>query len=356
MRPRRPSTARTSTGKAALAAGGRILLACAGLLVGLALLEGAIRLRRLFLPAGPPESIVLDDRLGWKAAPGVSFEGVRRDASGQAYPVSLHVDAFGCRTAPLPAGATARSVLFVGDSFTQAFDVSDDKAYWARIGALRGLEVHACGTGGYGTLQELLVLSDALDRMDPAAVVLQFSSNDLINNSFLLESRSYGNNNGMTRPYLLEDGRIVRRLPKSFAPLRELANRHVWSLYFILSRLDRLAARFGPSIEADIAREGPGHPLFAEASRLTNTLLARFRERAGPRRALYAFCVDEVFPFSGELRRLAAANGFTVIDGVGDAVAAAEAAGAVTRAEDGAHWNDEGHQIAGELLSHTIRD
>jgi hypothetical protein len=284
----------------------------------------------------------------------VTFEGTRRDASGRAYPVSLHVDAFGCRSAPLPAGAPPRSVLFIGDSFTQAFDVSDGTAYWARVGALRGFETHACGAGGYGTLQELLVLSDALDRMDPAAVVLQFSSNDLVNNSFPLESRSFGNNNGMTRPYLVEDGRIERRLPKPLAPLRDLANRHVWSLYFIFSRLDRLSARFGHAIEDDIARDGTAHPLFADAARITDTLLARFRERVGPRRKLFAFCVDETPPFSGELRRLAAANGFTVVTGVPEGLAAAEAAGIVTLAGDGAHWNDEGHRIAGEVLSRTI--
>ena len=209
------------------------MLVAAGLLAGFAILEAAIRVRLLFRPPGPPEPIVLDDRLGWKATPGWIFRGERRDASGRAYPVSIRVDEFGCRAASALAGVQAPSVLFVGDSFTHALDVSDDKAYWARVAALRGVEVRACGAGGYGTLQELLVLGDALDRFDPAAVVLQFSANDFVNNSYALESRSRINNNGMTRPYLLDDGRIVHRLPRALALLRELANRKVRSLYFL---------------------------------------------------------------------------------------------------------------------------
>lgn len=307
-------------------------------------------------PAGPPFPIVLDDRLGWKAAPGLAYQLVRRDASGREYSVSLHVDEFGCRSAPLPAGGRAGSVLFVGDSFTHAFDVSDDKAYWARLAALRAVEANACGAGGYGTLQELLVLGDALERLDPGSVVLQFSSNDFINNSYALESRSWNNNNGMERPYLEADGRIVRRLPRSLAPLRELANRNVRSLYFILSRFDRIAARTRRSIETDIVLVGTGHPLFADASKTTGVLLGRIRERVGPHRKLFAFCVDDLSPFSEEFRRLAAANGFTVIPGVAEGIAAAEAAGVVMRTEDREHWSDEGHRIAGEILSHTIPD
>ena len=332
------------------------MLVAAGLLAGLALLEAAIRVRLLFRPAGPPEPIVLDDRLGWKAAPGWIFRGDRRDASGRAYPVSIRVDEAGCRAGPAPAGARAAKVLFVGDSFTQALDVSDEQAYWARIAALRNVEVRACGVGGYGTLQELLVLGDALDRFDPAAVVLQFSANDFVNNSYALESRSRINNNGMTRPYLLDDGRIVRRLPRALALPRELANRNVRSLYFILSRFDRLTARTEPSIETDIVRDGAGHPLFAEAAGVTGALLRRFHERVGGNRRLFAFCVDETPPFAGEFSRLAAANGFTVVPGVAEAVRAVEAAGIATRAEDHAHWNDEGHRIVGEILSRTIPD
>jgi hypothetical protein len=328
----------------------------ASLVGGLGILEGGIRLKMLLFPSQVPEAIVLDDRLGWKAAPGLTFRGERRDASGRPYAVSIHEDEFGCREAPRPPGPTPMRALFIGDSFTQAFDVSDDKAYWARVGSLRGLDVVACGAVGYGTLQELLVLGDALKQFDPAVVVLQFSSNDFINNSYALESRSSSNNNGMERPYLLADGRIVRRLPRTLAPLRDLANRYFRSLYFLMSRMDRLTSRTERSVELDIERDGTGSPFFADAAQVTSALLGRIRARVGPQRKLFAFCVDEVSPFGAEFRRLATANGFTIVPGIAEGVTAAEAAGAVAHAGDGMHWNNEGHEIAGELLSHRIPD
>ena len=327
-----------------------------GSLVALAALEGAIRVRRLFRDPGPPEPIALDDRLGWKATPGWTYRGDRRDASGRLYPVSIHVGEDGCRRAAAPPGSDAPRVLFVGDSFTHALEVSDDKAYWARFAVLRHADVRACGAGGYGTLQELMVLDDVLPRFDPATVVLQFSANDFVNNSYELEKRSRTNNNGMTRPYLGEDGSVTYRLPRALAPLREFSNRYLRSVYFLFTRFDRLAARSGPAIESDIAKGGASHPLYANAVRTTGALLERFRARVGPGRRFFVFSVDETPPFDAEFRRLAAENGISVVPGVAAAVRAAEEAGVQTRAEDGAHWNDAGHRIAADVLSRKILD
>ncbi len=200
-----------------------------------------------------------------------------------------------------------------------------------------------------------MVLNRRLDAIDPDAVVLQFSANDFVNNSFELERRSTRNNNGMTRPYLLPDGRIVRRMPKPFSLLRDFANRHLRSVYFILSRLDRLAASSNAaSIETEIAQVGASHPLFAEASETTARLLRRMRERVGPERALYAFCVDETPPFAAEFRRIASASNLIVIGGVAEAEEEAERRGIVTRAADRSHWNASGHRIAADALSRGI--
>jgi hypothetical protein len=53
---------------------------------------------------------------------------------------------------------------------------------------------------------------------------------------------------------------------------------------------------------------------------------------------------------------MAERNGIKFIDGIPQAVAAAERNGAVTRAADGAHWNEVGHKIAAEQLLKHSRD
>jgi hypothetical protein len=200
-----------------------------------------------------------------------------------------------------------------------------------------------------------MVLEETLPRFDAGTVVLQFSANDFVNNSYELERRSRTNNNGLTRPYLEDDGTIAYRLPRNLAALRNFSNRHLRSVYFLFTRLDRLAAR-GHSVEEDIVRDGVGYPPFAASVRTTGVLLARLRARAGSACRVFAFSVDETAPFDSEFRRLAAASGVTVVPGVAAAVEAEEKAGVPVRAEDGAHWNAAGHRIAGDFLSRTIPD
>src|SRR5437867_3136868 len=84
-------------------------------------------------------------------------------------------------------------LLVVGDSFTHALEVSDDKTYYALLGDRLGAEVFAYGAGGYGTLQESLVLDEYVDIIKPDAILWQFCSNDFVNNDLELESMSYYN-------------------------------------------------------------------------------------------------------------------------------------------------------------------
>ena len=71
----------------------------------------------------------------------------------------------------------------------------------------------AYGTGGYGTLQEYLVLDEVIDEIQPTMILWQFCTNDFINNDHDLEVASTLNNNGWIRPYW-EKGQAQLRSPK----------------------------------------------------------------------------------------------------------------------------------------------
>ena len=110
-------------------------------------------------------------------------------------------------------------ILVLGDSHTQGEFISNEKLYYAKLSEMG--EVFAYGNGGFGNLQELMVLEDFLSVIKPDVIVWQLSSNDIVNNSYELEFLSVKDNNGLRRPYL-EDGNIVYRLPKPLPGLRWL--------------------------------------------------------------------------------------------------------------------------------------
>ena len=264
----------------------------------------------------------------------------------------MRTDANGFRAWGNPEQHANLSLLVIGDSFTHALQVSADHAYYSLVGTELGVEIFAYGTGGYGTLQELLVLKDLLKRLTPQAVLLQFCSNDFINNHFNLELRSRYNNNGLLRPYYEGDGEIYFRVPKHPAGLRKFAARHSDLLYFIFSRMDLvLSQRGGDSVESVISRAGLADTDFAESVEITGQLLNNIRNVVPAEVPVFTFCVDDSQPSYDLLENLAAANGLVFIDGVPQAIRVAEKRGKCTRAEDGGHWNEYGHELAASVLS-----
>ena len=152
----------------------------------------------------------------------------------------------------------------IGDSFTHATSVSDDRTHHALLAKLLDVEVFAYGVGGYGTLQEFLVLDRFVDVIHPDIFLWQYCANDFINNDNELERLSRFNNNGLTRPYW-QNGQAQLLSPKeSFVQVRDWINRHSRFLYFIISRLDRLrVTKTGDTVEVAIEAEGMRHAGFS---------------------------------------------------------------------------------------------
>ena len=131
------------------------------------------------------------------------------DAGGNRYLIEYKTNKDGFRLFGNLKNNKKRKVMFVGDSFTHAVQVSNNKTYYGILGDALPIEVFAYGGGGYGTLQEFMIINKWLDVVKPDMVILQYCSNDFINNHFELELRSNRNNNGMRRPYLTNRDKIV---------------------------------------------------------------------------------------------------------------------------------------------------
>jgi hypothetical protein len=296
----------------------------------------------------PPQFIAVDETQGWLPVTEYRYSGELVDAGGAPYPVDISTNTDGYRAFGDVAG-DRRKVLFLGDSFTHAMQVSDDRTYYALLREALGIEAFALGVDGYGTLQQYLLLDRIIDDVQPDAVVLQFCPNDFINNHFGLELESAYNNNGLRRPYLV-DGEVAYRTPARFPALRDFAARYSEFLYFIIKKIDLLGEPPANPAEQRIEREGPRYRPFSESIVATDKILARIRARVSADIPVYAFVTHHQYPYLDTFRQLAGKNGIDFIDGTSQAVAAAEAEGITTRASDGAHWNNEGHRIVADVL------
>jgi hypothetical protein len=107
-----------------------------------------------------------------------------------------------------------KKIFVIGDSFTQACSVSDGWTYYDYLEKNNdNIEIFSYGGGGYGSLQEYMILDKYIDIIRPDLILWQFCPNDFINNDHELESASLKNNNHMIRPYYKE-GRIEWLYPK----------------------------------------------------------------------------------------------------------------------------------------------
>lgn len=313
-------------------------LVAASLLFVLVLLEAGFRMGI----TGPRGSTLhLTDELGWEPRP--SYELVLNDD-----PVYGDVRYTSTRDGFRRFGdpATDRTkIFFLGDSYTQAVQVPDGGAFYDHIADRRDdVEIFAYGAGGYGSLQEYMVMDRYVDEIGPDLIVWQFTPNDIMNNSYDLESRSAFNSR-MPRPYL-EDGRIERRFPS-----RNPLVRHTVLGRFISVRLGFIGAANKSFRQSSIEyRIDETRELWDEAVRTTEAIMQQVRERAGDI-PVVAFEVSSSYLDDDLFPTICERVGIPFIHGVRAALDSAEAAGVpVDFAPYDGHWSRHGHAVAGERI------
>jgi len=183
----------------------RLALLCLGIIVALAIGEIGLRLSGLAKPA----FYTYDRYRGWGLRPGAAGWNTRE---GEAW-VRINREGFrGPETSVAKPPGTIR-IAVLGDSFTEAQQIAEDKTFSAVIGrALTGcaalggrkVEVLNLGVNGYGTAQELMTLRHQAWQFAPDIVVLAvFTGNDIVNNSLAMETER-------CRPfYAYRDGELV---------------------------------------------------------------------------------------------------------------------------------------------------
>ena len=312
----------------------------------LALLEGILRVEYTLRQRYRPSLAFVSDDLGWLPTPDLAASFFK-EGYGE---VSYSTDGAGFRGVGHPTGGETR-LWAVGDSTTQAYQVSDHETYYAVLRDLDPtLETFGYGVGGYGTVQQAMALERFWDRVQPDVVLWQMCANDWINNDWELESASNEHNNHMARPYLI-DGRIELRHPDG--RLGWLARRSLLVRRIAVLRTS-LRKRTRGSIEGQLHA---GHPAVRRTVATTRAAVERVTRRH-PDTLFLAFFVPspEGYGWEAEVwEEVCTLEDLECLPEVGEAVEAARRAGVTVDGGDDPHWNAAGHEIVARTILERLR-
>jgi len=206
-------------------------------LLGLVMAEGLVRLSGFrpvasVVPRAHPNEPTLnvpDPILGWRPRPGFHrFRGYTPDAPR----IAMTILSDGSRAASRLPFPRDRRVVFVGDSFTAGWAVSDTETYvWKLQARYPAMEFRNYGAAGYSGLQALLrVEEDLASRPTPPELVVYGFNDDQerrnVATAAWLWMISLDSSNGTVEvPFasLDESGRLVRHPPatRTTWPLRD---------------------------------------------------------------------------------------------------------------------------------------
>jgi hypothetical protein len=319
------------------------------MVVALPLLEVVLRIEYAARQRYKPSLAFVSDDLGWLPTPSLSTSYTKKGYEGE---ISYSTNADGFRRFGDPDSSKTK-VWAVGDSTTQAYHVSDGQAYYDVLAELDpDLEVFGYGVGGYGTVQQAMVLERFWDEIEPDVVVWQFCSNDLINNDWVLESLSNEHNNHMARPYLSEDGGIELRHPD--LRLGWLARRSLLVRRLVVLR-SSLRKRSRGSIEAELHVDHAGLGRAIENTRR----VIRSRIDAAPATIFLALLVPSVEAYAWEAEawaEICRLSGLECLPSLGEALEAARRSGVAVDGGEDPHWNAAGHRIAARALFERLHN
>ena len=246
-------------------------------------------------------------------------------------------------------------MFIIGDSYTQMTLVSNGEEWYSFLEKEFGnFELFVYGVGGYGSLQEYMVLDDYIDKIKPDLIILQFCGNDLSNNLYDLDLLNYPRNSHGFRPYL-ENGKIVYRLPLPLSALRRqsfIASR-ILQIYdkimqkIVYSDLEAYEKQREIRIQNATKKEKESIRLLKNKAYLvTNEIMAMIKKRSGD---VPVYFLDVFYHNSYQGKKLCKSSNLIYISGIMEHIVLNEKNYCLRVSNDG-HWNKLGNKFVGEKL------
>ena len=296
-------------------------------------------------------------RYGWQMGENAVNQTTVEDSPGQFRDITLRSFQNGFKR----WGDTATDkykVFVLGDSFTHMTRVAYGEEWYAYLeNHFPDIELFVYGAGGYGSLQEYMVLDDYIDTIEPDAILWQFCSNDYANNLYDLDRLGYPYNNHAVRPYL-EGDKIVYRLPLPLATYRaySFTADRLLKLYdeFMWHRTTQDLAAYTRS-QAQLTEEelAKRRILEKKAWEVTLQIMKKVTARSNGRR-IYLF--NACSKMTEQDSRICSETGIQCLAGISEYVAEKEKEGLTVRVPNDGHWNKLGNQFAGEKIVAMLRE
>ena len=249
--------------------------------------------------------------------------------------------------------------LVLGDSYTQAYLVSNGEEWYAYLeNQLRNIELFVYGGGGYGSLQEYMVLDDHIDSINPDLILWQFCSNDYRNNFYEWELSRYPHSSFAFRPFL-EGDKIVYRLALPFLKLRQysfIADRllkeyDLFKKHLLEGGKGQVAADYRRRrADSDVVNQN----LYMEkAYYVTLEIMKKVKERA---KEVPIYLFNACGTLTEHELKICSATGIVCLPGISEYLSEKEREGREVTVPNDNHWNKLGNQVAGERLVRFFKD
>ncbi|KOR29803.1 hypothetical protein TI03_01365 [Achromatium sp. WMS1] len=317
----------------------------------LVLLEMLFRGVEFFFKAPEIESaaIIYDSKLGWVHNTQMKQE-VRNNKCGERvvrHPATHRL------INKFPKYPGNKKILFLGDSFTHAHEVSTGRAYYDVFeeNVKDEYSVYAAGVSGFGNVQEYIALVSVFPEIKPDIVVWQLCGNDIINNVYELEKASLYDNNQRLRPYFnLETNQIEIKDPSFWLFTWSHGFKFVfhrllildWKYKLGLSDLWATTITLEPKVHDKYTKQG-----LEIFDRLLSDAITKF-----PNTKFYGFAVSSLSD-DREYERIFMKYGMIYFSRFSQYV---DSIANTNCAPLDLHWNHLGNQIAGDMLSKLLEN
>jgi hypothetical protein len=312
-------------------------------------------------PASPSDTV-----LGWKTFENYQFSGEVVDLMGQRSKYRYSTGPYGFRHWPDNKKPDRPTILFIGDSFTESAYIDDTKTFYHHLAQHLDANVFAYGCGGYGNLQEFMILDRHMDEIKPDLVVVQTCENDFADNSIRLEERNQFGHRPV-KPYLNLKNEIFYAQPRfrKILPFFQVwEHAHLRSLFWLNNSIWEVM--WGP-FEESLQKKRQNSPYwndFQEANQITGMIFRRIKKRCDDAHAqLVVFSVNnpEKYPFHvNAIGDICKKEKITFLSEATELILAEEKnqGRMVCRLDDGAndgHFNQLGQRLLAEGLREPIR-
>ena len=298
-------------------------------------------------------TIAPNSEFGWLPKEHYSFDASIPNSAGIEYEVNYRSYQHGFREFGNTSSDSARKVLFIGDSFTQAAEVSNSKPFYNVINDSLGYEIFAFGASGFGTFQEFLVFKKFYELIAPDLIVWQLCTNDFIDNHYQLETQCRYKNQ-KKRPYYSNSSIEYH---SSEETIKNLFIQHS-ALFYNLNKLyNKITKKLNINKPGEIliGEKGREYFHFNEAYEITDEIIKLIKAEVKASAQIVMFCADYYQPQFDFMRELVAANGILFIEDNIHRLNEAKSKGEIVFCYDNVHWNEKGHQIVGNALLSALR-